>query len=214
MDYSKNEVDEVLSQVEQEFEKALGSIAKSEEEIETVETEATEEVSLSKSEESEESEEEITIEGLYGSMTKSEKEAHYSAVKKSLFGEEEEEESLEKSESEEEEEVSLEKSESEVLKTENEELKKSLDTVNELLEKMFNTKPGAPKRKSITESYDVINKSEEETEDITSKLSKNEIVSKLKKLDYSSLEKNERDAINEYCLDNGSVEKIKHLIKE
>jgi hypothetical protein len=78
---------------------------------------------------------------------------------------------------------------------------------------MFNTKK-APSQKAIT-ATNYIAKSEEEDNQVDfSKMTKGEITSKLKSIDYSSLEKSDREAINEYCLNNGSVEKIKHLIKE
>lgn len=227
--YTKEQVDQMLSQVEQEFENALGSIAKSEENIENdeIEVEAQESEELNKSENDEiefEEEEAETIDELYASMSKNEKEAHYAAVKKSLFGEEVEEEveeqSMEKSEESEEseDEVKMVKSENDELKAKNEELQKSLDTMNELVEKIFNRGKSAPKRKSITESYDVINKSEDDTEKEEkvdfSELSKNEITAKLKNIDYTELSKSDRTAINNYYLENGSVDSIKHLIRE
>jgi len=209
--YTKQQVDEMLSQVEQEFENALGSIVKSEENIEEeVETEIED---LEKSDEIEfEEEEEETIDDLYASMTKSEKEAHYAAVKKAIFGEENEEESMEKSE----EEVEIEKndnSEVQMLKSENEELKKNYEQLNELVSKLFNTKK-APAQKAVT-NVNYIAKSEEtqteEKEDF-SNMSKSEITAKLKRIDYSGLKKSDREAINNYYLDNGSVDSIKHLI--
>lgn len=213
--FTKQQVDEMLSQVEQEFEKTLGSIAKNEEiqkEVESEEIEASEE-------EFEKSEDEDfeTIDDLYASMTKSEQEAHYSAIKKAMFDKEEEEteqvEEVAKSKKESEEEK-IAKFENKDLKSENEELKKNLSTLNELVEKMFSFKK-APAQKAIT-SADYIAKSEEEIENDfdPSKMSKGEITSKLQSLDYSSLSKNDREAINSYYLENASVNKIKHLIKE
>lgn len=208
--YTKQQVDEMLSQVEQEFENALGSIIKSEENIEEeVEVETTEE--LEKSESEEEIEEDYeTIDDLYASMTKSEREAHYTAVKKSLFGEVEEQ-SMEKSEKVE----AKEDKEVEMLKSENEELKKNYEQLNELVNQLFNTKK-APAQKAVT-NINYIAKSEEtqveEKEDF-SKMSKSEVTAKLKAIDYSELKKSDREAINNYYLDNGSVESIKHLIRE
>lgn len=223
--YTKEQVDAMLSQVEQEFEKTLGSIAKNEnieEELNNEEAVAeveTEEV-MAKSEdeavaevetESEESFE--TIEELYDSMNKSEKEAHYAACKKSLFGEEESSET-EEPVVEAKEEV-MAKSESDKLKEENEELKKSYNQLNELVSKMFSVKK-APAQKAIT-GTDYIAKSEEvegeEAIDL-SKMSKGEITEKLKTVDQSNLTKSDRNAINDFYLKNGSVDKIKHLIIE
>lgn len=212
--YTKEQVDEMLSQVEQEFNNALGSITKNEEtEVESeVETEELEKAEV----ETEETEDYQTIDELYASMEKNEIEAHYESVKKVMFekSEEIEEDSIEKSETEEVEEIQMVKSENENLKEENEELKKNLENIEGLINKMFNTKK-APSQKAIT-SANYIAKSEEaeENEIDFSKMTKSEITSKLKSLDYSSLEKSDREAINEYCLNNASVNKIKHLIKE
>ena len=177
---------------------------------------------LSKNEESEEleytNEDYDTIDEIYSSMDKSEKEAHYASIKKAIFSEETEEvkeESIAKSEEVKTSEVeTMVKSENEELKTQNSELKKSLDTVNELLEKMFDKKK-APAQKAIT-GYSVVAKSEvlenEEAKVDLSEMSKSEITSKLKLVDFGSLNKSERNAINEFYLNNGSVEEIKHLI--
>jgi serine protease inhibitor len=45
-------------------------------------------------------------------------------------------------------------------------------------------------------------------------MSKGEVTAKLKALDFQSLSKSDRDAINNFYLQNGSVEKIKHLISK
>jgi len=225
--YTQKQVEDVLSQVEQEFDKALESVKKREN-TEEVEAEASAdeviEEGLEKNEETEVIEDEgdyETIEDLYSSMEKSEIEAHYASIKKVMFGSsEEQEETIAKSEDQNEkaeEEQTLSKAEEELnkVKSENEELKKSLDQVNGLLEKLFNKEKSAPKGKALT-GYDVISKSEdsqEEKEDVT-KLSKNEITKKLNSIDYATLSKSDRTAINEYCLENGSVNKIKHLIME
>ena len=220
--YTKEQVDDVLSQVEVEFEKALDSITKNEEIKEEVEVEVEEiqaqEEDMNKSEEvSEEeySEEDFdTIDEIYSSMSKSEKEAHYSSIKKSLFSESTEED-MSKSE-EVEVEVKADNSEIEMVKSENTELKKNLEQMNTLLEKMFDKTKKAPAQKAIT-GYSVVAKSEEmeeKAEDKVASMSKSEITSKLKSIDYSGLNKSERNAINEYCLNNGSVNSIKHLITE
>jgi hypothetical protein len=227
--YTKEQVDEMLSQVEQEFQKTLGDIAKNENTEEVVsEEEVTEEVSaqeesqeLSKNEEESEDQEYgdedyQTIDDLYASMSKSEKIAHYNSIKKAMateFDETVKEEPVKKSESKEDSEV---KTEIETVKAENQELKKSIDNMNDLINKLFSVKK-APAQKAIT-GLSVIAKSEDvaeekEAADIA-KMSKSEITSKLQKIDYSSLSKSDRTAINDFYLNNGSVEKIKHLIKE
>lgn len=256
MEITKETVDAVLSEVEQEMSKAFESMSKNEEEIEeTVET--TEEVveeSLDKSEDREEDYE--TIEELYASMEKGEMEAHYNAMKEVMFGKSEEEMAKAKKRDHAEgdpaekewenkasqtegyedlsphgkkqkakemqakaaKEAGFGKSEDnvevEMLKSENEELKKSYEELNTLVEQLMNsTKKAAPAGKAITSSNYIAKSEETEQEEVDlSSLSKNEISSKLKSLDYSKLEKSDRKAINEYYLENGSVDKIKHLI--
>lgn len=214
--YTKEQVDEVLAEVEQEFNKTLGSMNKNEETEEIVEEVETEE-EMNKSEEVE-TEEYETIDELYASMSKNEKEAHYNSLKKVIFGEEtkdeEVQEEMNKSEEVETEEVvEEEKEELKLMKSENEELKKNLSQMEELVNKLFSTKK-APAQKAIT-NVDYIAKSEEEEEkEDFSKMSKSEITNKLKNVDYGTLSKSDRNAINEFYLRNGSVDKIKHLIKE
>ena len=101
------------------------------------------------------------------------------------------------------------------LMTEVEELKKSVETYEGLFDKMLKTS-NAPKAKALT-GYDVIAKSEGtegQEESKIDKMSKSEITSKLNRINYETLTKSDRSAINEYCLENASVDKIKHLIKE
>lgn len=226
--YTKEQVDEVLSQVEQEIQKSLGMIKSENTTSEEVsETEEVKEEVIAKSEEN--SEEELdysqedfeTIDEIYSGMSKSEKEAHYNAVKKALFGEEKE---MAKSESEKtetvetkeetKEESSLLKTEMDSIKSENEELKKSMETMAELITKLMAGKK-APSRKAVT-GTDYIAKSEdsETKESKVDSMSKSEITSKLKSLDYSSLTKSDREAINNFYLKNTGVGSIKHLIKE
>lgn len=233
--YTKEQVDEMLLQVEQEFEKTLGSISKSEK------NQTTEESASADSEEFE------TIDELYASMSKNEIDAHYSSIKKVMLAksededcemekeehemeeEKEEHEKKEKKEDEEKEEhekkedekemekcgemPAAKKSETSSLVQENEELKKNIETLNDLVSKLFSKK--APSQKAIT-ATSFIAKSEE-TEQASfdiSEMSKGEITSKLKALNFGSLSKSDRDAINNFYLQNGSVEKIKHLISK
>jgi hypothetical protein len=250
--YTKEQVDEMLSQVEQEFSNTLETIQKNENvEIEDIETEEVEVEALDKSEEESEEAYEQTIDDLYASMTKGEQEAHYTAVKKSLFDMEKDEDMSPHAKEQQAKEAQkvasakavadgstdkgydkvahsddelkfmrdkrkkMGKSEEDLM-TEVEELKKSIETYEGLLDKVF-AKKNAPKGKALT-GYDVIAKSESiesEKEGIKlESMSKSEITSKLKTIDYSTLTKSDRSAINEYCLENASVEKIKHLIKE
>jgi hypothetical protein len=225
------DIDQILSEVEQEVTKAFGKSEETQEEVQN-ETETEETVEMNKSQEEESAEESSfpyseqdmqTITSIYSEMSKSEMEAHYNSIKKALFGESTES-SMEKSEEQKveteketnEEEISLIKSEIEKTKAENEELKKSLSITESVIQSLFESiKTKAPERKALT-GVGYIAKSEETVEkniDL-SKLSKGEITGKLKGLDYSSLSKSDRDAINDYYLNSGSVEKIKHLILE
>jgi len=207
--YTKEQVDAMLSQVEQEFEKTLGSITKNENIEENTEEVVVEEA-MAKSEDSEYE----TIDELYGSMDKAEKEAHYNSIKKSLFGEveESEEEVIAKSEETETEEDSLVKSENEELKKSNEELKKSYEELNALVSKMFTAKK-VPAQKAITNVNYIAKSEETNTEEVDlTKMSKNEITTMIKSIDQESLTKSDRNAINDFYLKNASVETIKHLI--
>jgi S-DNA-T family DNA segregation ATPase FtsK/SpoIIIE len=217
--YTKEQVDAMLSQVEQEFETALGSIAKSEENIEEekeIEIEASEEMEKSEDEVEVEAEEDDyeTIDDLYASMTKSEQEAHYAAVKKSLFGMEEEKEEEIEAEEIEEIQKSEDNTEVEMLKSENEDLKKSYEELKSVVDQLLNVKK-APAQKAVTNVNYIAKSEETENEEIDfSEMSKSEITAKLKSIDYSELKKSDREAINNYYLDNGSVDSIKHLIRE
>ena len=221
--YTKTQVDEMLLQVEQEFERTLESITKNEKNQvveESVETD---------------SEEFETIDDLYASMSKNEIEAHYSSLKKVMMAkaEEKEEEKEEDKEHEEKEkkeakkedkeeekeeiekcgDMSVKKSEKSLVQ-ENEELKKNLDTLNDLVSKLFSSKK-APAQKAITAASFIAKSEEIETETAEiAEMSKSEITAKLKALDFQSLSKSDRNAINNFYLKNESVEKIKHLISK
>ena len=239
--YTKAQVDEMLLQVEQEFERTLEGIAKNEK------NQIVEESVEADSEEFE------TIEDLYASMTKNEIEAHYSSIKKVMMTkseDEEEEESKEheekekkedkrheekeemekcgemsakKSEDEDEEEEEEEKKKSDAPKmdksekslvAENEALKKNLESLNDLVNKLFASKK-APAQKAITATSFIAKSEELETEGVNvAEMSKGEVTAKLKALDFQSLSKSDRDAINNFYLKNESVEKIKHLISK
>ena len=242
--YTKAQVDEMLLQVEQEFERTLEGIAKNEK------NQTTEESVEADSEEFE------TIEDLYASMTKNEIEVHYSSIKKVMMTKSEDEDEKESKEHEEKEkkedkkheekeemekcgEMSAKKSEDEdedeeeeekkdrkksdapkmdksekSLIQENEALKKNLESLNDLVNKLFASKK-APVQKAITASSFIAKSEELETEGVNvAEMSKGEVTSKLKALDFQSLSKSDRDAINNFYLKNESVEKIKHLISK
>ena len=242
--YTKAQVDEMLLQVEQEFERTLEGIAKNEK------NQVVEESVEADSEDFE------TIDDLYASMTKSEIEAHYSSLKKVMMAKSEEKEEEESKEHEEKEkkkdkeheekeemekcgEMSAKKSEEEEedeeeeekkdhkksdapkmdkseksLIEENEALKKNLESLNDLVSKLFATK-SAPAQKAITATSFIAKSEELETEAVNvAEMSKSEVTAKLKALDFQSLSKSDRDAINNFYLKNESVEKIKHLISK
>lgn len=256
--YTKEQVDEMLSQVEQEFENALGSIAKSEENIEEendIEVEENEELEKAEfNEEYDDIEDYETIDELYASMEKNEIEAHYESLKRVMLDKFEE---LEKNDKRDHAEgdssldefhakakkdsdydelsehgktqrakkyqkeasqakfgKSEENAENEMLKSENEELKKSYEELKNMVDQLFNVKK-APAQKAVTNVNYIAKSEESNSEEIDfSEMSKNEITAKLKTIDYSGLKKSDREAINNYYLDNGSVDSIKHLIRE
>ena len=265
--YTKAQVDEMLLQVEQEFEKTLEGIAKNEK------NEIVEESVEAGSEEFE------TIDDLYASMSKNEIEAHYSSLKKVMMAKSEDESEEEDKEHEEKEkkkdkeemekcgEMSAKKAEraegrtaepmnewrkkvkeegghdeddsphaaeqkaraaqkkaateahgvkksEQSLIEENQELKKNLETLNDLVSKLFSAKK-APTQKAITATNFIAKSEELETETVSiAEMSKSEVTAKLKALDFQSLSKSDRDAINNFYLKNESVEKIKHLISK
>lgn len=271
--YTKAQVDKMLLQVEQEFEKTLESIAKNEKNEPVVEESVEADA-----------EEFETIDDLYASMTKSEMEAHYSSLKKVMMAkaEEKEEEKEESKEHEEKEEKKKKEEKEEMEKCgemsakkaehaegraaepmnewrkkvkedgehdeddsahaleqkakakqkqaaaeahgvkkseqslieENQELKKNLENLNELVNKLFSIKK-APEQKAITAANFIAKSEEVETEGFdVAEMSKGEVTAKLKTLDFQSLTKSDRDAINNFYLKNGSVDKIKHLISK
>ena len=166
---------------------------------------------------------------LYASMSKSEKEAHYKAVKSVLFGESEESEEdskIAKSEESSEEVVEAKEDESddsvlakhEELVKENEELKKSVSKLVTLLTDKVKGGSAAPKQKAITE-IQYMKKSEEETVETSeietdiSKLSKAEVTSRLRdKARTEELKKSDRDRINAYVFNENGIDKIKDLL--
>jgi len=164
------------------------------------------------------------VEELYSSMTKSEAEIHYQAVKKAMGGSIAKEEvkedaatekviaKTEKVEIEETEDMKKAEDKIKELSEENEKLQKSVGDLTTVLSKIFKAK-AAPKRKVITGlDYQTIAKTEggEQTVD----LSKAEIDSKLTKAAGSySTTKQDRELINNYYLKNGSLDSIGHLLK-
>lgn len=214
------------------------SLQKSEEIEEIVEqaqeaVEASEQEEVQKSETSEEvefdyDEEDIAeMDKMYASMSKSEAQAHFESIRRAL-GEDSSEEVVEKDEevmakSEETEKVSegeeLLKSELDSVKKENEELKKSFENLTQALTKFVKKGSSAPKQKAITR-IEYIAKSEDEGQETADKkevdvnsLSKTEVSKILsEKIKDGKLEKSDREKINQYYLEDGSIENIKHLL--
>ena len=215
--YSENELASLIGEVEEVFAKHLSEeeqkLEKSEEVVEE-EVEETEE--LTKSEEVQEyqyDEEDLEeMNKLYAGMSKSEQEIHYKSLKKIFFGDmEKSEETLEKSEPKEE---VVAKSEFDSIVEERDELKKTIESLTQAV-KDFN-KLRAPKQKAITQ-IQYLKKSEEKVEEDKtdySKLSKGEINKILTaKIRSGEIKKSQdREAINAFCLDNTSIETIKHLL--
>ena len=207
--YTDKDLVDILAEVEVEFKKHLAPESK--------------EVQLAKSEPvqtetSEYDDEDMAeMEKMYKSMNKTEAEAHYKTLKKAMFGDVETE-VITKSEVKADssaEEVKVLKSENDSVKAENEDLKKSLDKLTQIVAKVFGKKSEAPKQKAIT-SMEVVKKSEEETKVEAkdySKVSKEEINKALTaKIRSGKIEKNDKEAINNFIINNGSIELIKHLL--
>lgn len=104
----------------------------------------------------------------------------------------------------------------ETLKTElaaqmakSEELKKNFDAVSEFLTKLV--KKTAPQGKAIT-SLEVVAKSEGFNQPEKT-LTKSEVTEILKKKDYSTMAKSDRDAIQAFYSGNGTINSINHLLK-
>ena len=216
--YTDKDLVDILAEVEVEFKKHLKPEAEGEK-IAKSEKEPSQE-NTSNAESFDYDEEDMAeMEKMYKSMNKTEAEAHYKTLKKAMFGEQAEE--ITKSETVKVEDVKvveenkLLKSEIETVKAENEELKKSFGKVTEMLTKMFGKKEGAPKQKAIT-NIEVIKKSEEEVkkeeEKDFSKISKSEVSAKLTAAVRSGkLQKNDKDAINQYYVDY-KIDSVKHLL--
>lgn len=244
MQYSDKDMEALISEVEAEFNSVYKSedteetetqdLAKSEDNEVEVEAQAedseVETQELAKSEEDElnyDDEDIKEMNELYASMTKSEKEAHYSALKSVLFSEEkvtaeEKEEVVAKSEeqvedSKEESDVSLLKAELEASNEKVEKLEKSLSDLVGLLHKNVKEGKKAPQQKAVTE-IQYMKKSEDEAvqekEDADiSKLSKSEINAKLReKARSTELKKSDRERINAFVLENTSIDTIKDLL--
>lgn len=229
--YNDEEMAKLISEVETEFKDYLAKhepkqkdLKKSEEgvSVEAKSEESTENVEeLNKSEESEFDYDEEDIKEmneLYASMTKAEAEAHYKAIKSTLFSEESEEKPVELAKSEESKEEDLLKSEVESVKKENKELKKNLETLTAIISKVVKS---APKRKAVTQMGDIqyIKKSEENESKKESKidysaLPKSEINKVLSsKIRSGEIKKSEdKENINKFCFGELKFDDIKYLL--
>lgn len=237
MKYNEQDMAKLIVEVETEFKEYLTKAEQNEVESTPEVEAAAEEVTLEKAEgEFDYDEEDISeMNEMYASMSKSEKEAHYSAIKKTLFAESEEAESedLNKSEvtetedsneSEDEEKVLL-KSEIETIKgnlesstKENDELKKNIETLTNIVSKIVKR---APARKAVTQigNVQVLKKTEEpvvEDESAVdySTMKKSEINKILtSKIRSGEIKKSEdKENINKYCYGQIELDKIKYLL--
>ena len=189
------------------------------------ETEVVETEVLAKNEEFSYDEEDINeMNEMYSSMNKSEKEAHYSAIKSTLFGDEDLNKSEEINIEVENEENTLLKSEIETVKgnlevsnKENADLKKSIETLTEIVSKIVKK---APSRKAVTQlgNIQVMKKTEElvgDKKDLEfAKLSKSEINKILtSKIRSGEIKKTEdKNNINKFCYGEINLDKIKYLL--
>lgn len=161
---------------------------------------------------------------MYSSMSRGELKAHHDSVRKALDGHSaapQEDMHMAKSEEIKSVEVNPEiikataeveilKSEVAAQKTENEELKKSLEAVTAFITKWVGQKP-APAAKAITH-VEAITKGEAFKEE--KQLTKSEITEVLnRKSADPKLAKSDRDAINAYYLNKASINTISHLLK-
>lgn len=251
MKYSEQDMAALISEVEAQFSEHL---AKTESNEDTNKTEAVE-AKIEKSEPKVEVEAEKTnetqngfdyddedyqeMDKMYLSMTKSEAEAHYQSVKKTLFGEVEETSEAPAAE------VKIEKSENSAevkieakieTKAKENDIQKSLEeekTKNVKLEKSFQELLGkltsfvkkgktAPEQKAVTqieyiaktEEEKTIEKNEKEKVDV-SKLKPAEVTARLnEKVRSGDLKKSDRESINDFYLGEkaGDIESIKHLL--
>lgn len=243
MQYSQEYLDNLIAEVENEFARVVSdqTLAKSEEDVVVVAKPAIVEVEgdkvdLEKSIETAQSvnaelnndielnydeEDYKSMDELYGSMTKSEAEAHFQALSKVLnVVEVSDEDKLTKSSSDEFI-VSL-KNERDLVKKENEQLKKSIENLVSVLKNTKLTEVVAPKRKGITTIHElgIIQKSEANvvndgnTIDV-SQLSREQVKAKLNEvIKTQDLTKSERDSINAYCLNRVGIDAIQHLINK
>lgn len=234
MQYSDKDLEALISEVETEFQAHFQKSEDSTEVEAQAEEKETQELAKNEDQVSEEDtlgydEEDIKeMNELYAGMSKSEKEAHYKAIKSVLFTGSEEDSNEDSNELAKSEDGSIESKEStdndseilaknEELVKENEELKKSVGKLVALLTEKVK-KGAAPKQKAITE-IQYMKKSEEEVIDETnndvdvSTLSKAEITAKLREKSRSSdLKKSDRDRINAYMFDEIGIDKIKDLL--
>lgn len=229
MKYNEQDMAKLIVEVETEFKEYLTKA----EQIQEVNT-SSEEVTLEKTEnEFDYDEDDISeMNGMYSSMSKGEKQAHYSAIKKTLFAEPKESEDLNKSEvktiedtSESNKEKSLLKSEIEHIKgslesstKENDELKKNIETLTSIVTKIVKR---VPTRKAVTQigNVQVLKKTEEVSEVKTdevdySSMKKSEINKILSsKIRSGEINKTEdKENINKFCYGQINLEKIKYLL--
>lgn len=230
--YNEQDMAKLLVEVETEFKEYLSKAEQSQKAESSVKEEK---VSLETAEGFDYDEEDISeMNKMYASMSKSEKEAHYSAIKKTLFNETKEEsketsskeEATDLKKSEKDEEKELLKSEAESAKSdlanskkENEELKKNIETLTTIVSKIVKK---APARKAVTQigNIQVMKKSEddesvEEKKEVDfSKLSKAEVnkilTSKIRSGEITKSE--DKENINKFCYGQIQIDKIKHLL--
>lgn len=200
MKYTEQDLQRIISDVENDFKKSLSKAENATEETEI-------EVSLTKSEDEDYTDmEKEELETLYANMTKAEAELHFASLTK--YWENQTEETMAKSEVENEE-VSLVKSENSLLKAEVDSLKKNIDQLIEALKANVNQ---APARKAIT-SIDYIAKSEQAPQTEVKQYSRMEALKKLRNVASGSLSKSDQEAVIEFTLDNKiSTDTIKHLL--
>lgn len=142
---------------------------------------------------------------LYKAMHPKELSHHHDAIKKAMGVVDQP--MMQKSEDKSSE-IELQKSEIESLKKSNDDLKKAIAMITESFNKKKASVP--PKQQAIVE-LTTLAKSEEKQE---KQLDRKEVVRMLSKVaETPDLQKSDRDLINRYCLGNGTLDSIKHLLK-
>jgi pyruvate dehydrogenase E2 component (dihydrolipoamide acetyltransferase) len=155
---------------------------------------------------------------MYESMSKAELKAHKDAVDQKWMAKCGDMQQMAKSEEttvkvetkqEDIQETELVKSENTSLKKENEDLKKNVETLVVAMNSYLSKK--APERKAVTDMSFIAKSEEIKTE--AKPLSKSEVTRILSQKAQGQLSKSDREAINNFYINNAAIETVSHLLK-